>query len=179
MIKRTKNNNKPILTRQYVYKGSGSPGRPTKFRPEIVEKLLGAIAEGNYYDTACAYAGINYTTMQTWIKKGIEEGPESPYYHFLMQIKKAEQEAEMGMVKQWKKHMPEDWKAIATFMERRWKQKWGRNSNIVIDQNVQGEVKHVNEYRCHVIQELISDPEFANRIADNFRQRLGTSSSEG
>ena len=41
-------------------------------------------------------------------------------------IKRAEHEAEVRMVAQWQKHMPDNWQAIATFLERRYSDRWGR-----------------------------------------------------
>jgi transposase len=101
-------------------------GRPSKLTPEVQEKICNAIRAGNYYEAACAYAGIGYSTFRAWIVKG-ENAKSGKYREFLEAIKKAECEAEVRLVAMWQKHMPENWQAIATFLERRYPDRWGRN----------------------------------------------------
>ena len=55
-----------------------------------------------------------------------EKAKSGKYREFVEAIKKAEHEAEVRMVAMWQKHMPENWQAIATFLERRYPDRWGR-----------------------------------------------------
>lgn len=41
-----------------------------------------------------------------------------------------------------------------------------------------GKVTHVNEHTYHIINELVTEPDVASRIRENFRQRVGTGSSQ-
>lgn len=119
-------------------------GGQIKLNKQIQDKLVKSIAEGNYYATACANAGIHFATMRRWIIKGEDilekienEGyepneEEKLFCNFCDEIKKAESEAEMLMVKEWKKHMPDNWQSIATFMERRYPDKWGRQNRLEV-----------------------------------------------
>ena len=100
-------------------------GRPSKLTPEITKRLTEAIRAGNYYEAACAYAGIAYSTFREWMVKG-EKAKSGKYREFMEAVKKAEHEAEVRMVAMWQKHMPENWQAIATFLERRYPDRWGR-----------------------------------------------------
>ncbi len=44
--------------------------RPSKLTPEITKRLTEAIRAGNYYEAACGYAGIHYSTFRKWMQKG-------------------------------------------------------------------------------------------------------------
>ena len=122
-------------------------GRPSKLTPDVQERICQAIRAGNYYEAACAYAGIDYSTFRRWIIKG-EKAKSGKYHDFCEAIKKAEHEAEVRMVAQWQKHMPENWQAIATFLERRFPDRWGRRMDVRQDikQEVQGQVTQRHEY---------------------------------
>ncbi len=54
----------------------------------------------------------------------------------------------------------------------------GRHLGMFNDKlELSGQVKQVDEHKYHVIQELISDPNVANRVIANFRSRTGSSTS--
>ena len=44
--------------------------RPSKLTPEVTKRLTEAIRAGNYYEAACGYAGIGYSTFRVWMTKG-------------------------------------------------------------------------------------------------------------
>ena len=99
--------------------------RPSKLTPEITKRLVKAIEEGNYYEAAAAYAGINYATLRRWLKRG-EAAKSGKYREFCEAIKKAEAIAEARVVALWQSEIPGNWKAAATFLERRYPDRWGR-----------------------------------------------------
>jgi transposase len=104
--------------------------RPSKLTPEVTKRLTEAIRAGNYYEAACGYAGIHYSTFRKWMQKG-EVAKSGMFREFFEAITRAEYEAEVRMVAQWQKHMPEDYRAIRDFLERRYPDRWGRrNLNI-------------------------------------------------
>lgn len=148
-------------------------GRPSKLTPEVQERICQAIRAGNYYEAACAYAGIDYSTFRRWIIKG-EKAKSGRYHNFCEAIKRAEHEAEVRLVAMWQKHMPENWQAIATFLERRYPDRWGRRMDVKQDikQEVQGQVTERHEY--DITQRIISDPETA-KLADRLLQRAADS----
>ena len=112
-------------------------GRPSKLTEEVKDKLVKAISQGNYYEAACSYAGITYATFRNWMNEG-EQATEGEYFDFFDTIKKAEAAAELRMVQEWQKHIPNNWQAIATFMERRYPDRWGKRDRQ--DINLQGEL---------------------------------------
>ena len=121
--------------------------RPSKLTPEIIKKLTEAIRAGNYYEAACAYAGIHYSTFRKWMQKG-ETAKSGKFREFFDAVTRAEHEAEVRMVAQWQKHMPEDYRAIRDFLERRYPERWGRRLDVKQDikQEVQGQVTQRYEY---------------------------------
>jgi hypothetical protein len=149
----------------------GRPGRPSKLTEETTKKLVKAIESGNYMKAACAYAGIDYTTFRLWMKKG-EKAKSGRYFNFFHTIKRAEQVAEVKMVEQWQRHMPENWQAIATFMERRYPDRWGRNMRVNqnIQQEVRGQVTERHEY--DVIHRILADPEARETARELFRKSI-------
>ena len=112
-------------------------GRPSKLTEEVKDKLVKAISQGNYYEAACSYAGIAYSTFREWMNRGEQENG-TEYSDFMEAIKKAEAAAELRMVQEWQKHVPNNWQAIATFMERRYPDRWGKRDRQ--DINLQGEL---------------------------------------
>lgn len=126
-------------------------GRPTKLTDELQEKICGYIADGNYPETAAQACGINPGSYYGWMKHGrefaadvpddYEDGPANRYYEFFKAVKHAEALCETTALTELRKHWPEQWTAIATFLERRFPYRWGRKDRIEID--VRGEAERI------------------------------------
>ena len=109
-------------------------GRPIKLSQKTIDLIAQAIQGGNYYDAACAYASVDYTTFRKWMAKAkslvdacAPQTPENRLFLILYQaVKKAEGMCEVRLVTQWQRQMADDWRAIVTFLERRFPDKWGR-----------------------------------------------------
>src|SRR5690554_1102925 len=146
-------------------------GRPSKLTPEVIKRLTEAIRAGNYYEAACGYAGIGYSTFRAWMVRG-EKAKSGKYPEFMEAIQKAEHEAEVRMVAMWQKHMPENWQAIATFLERRYPDRWGRNMRVNqnIQQEVRGQVTERHEY--DVTHRILADPEARETARELFRKSV-------
>ena len=93
--------------------------------PEVQKRICDAIRAGNYYQAACAYAGIGYSTFRRWMTMG-EEAKRGKYREFWEAVTRAELEAEARLVAQWQQHMPNDYRAIRDFLERRFPERWGK-----------------------------------------------------
>ncbi len=114
-------------------------GRPSKLTPEVTKRLTEAIRAGNYYEAACAYAGIHYSTFRKWMQKG-ETAKSGKFREFFEAVTRAEYEAEVRMVALWQKHMPEDYRAIRDFLERRYPDRWGRRK-LDVDMKHSGDIE--------------------------------------
>jgi hypothetical protein len=111
------------------------PGRPTKFTPDRVKKLLDAIQGGNYRETACKYAGISHQTLRNWIH--IAQRPDAPseYVEFLEALERAEAEAEIfdiGLIRRAARDGGQ-WQAAAWMRERKNPERWGRRDATKIE----------------------------------------------
>lgn len=106
-------------------------GRPTKFTPEIKEKILVAIRKGAPYELACNYARIDYTTMLNWKKKAeIELDPE--YIEFFRDLKEAEGHTSLIWLDVIDKAMKEgQWTAAAWKLERRHYKHFSNQAGII------------------------------------------------
>jgi len=131
-------------------------GRPSKLTEELKANLTKVIAAGNYYQAACDYVGISYSIFREWIVKG-EQAKSGKYFDFSEAVKKAEAQAEIRMVQEWQKQMPENWQAIATFMERRYPDRWGRQdkSKVELTGKDGGAIK-IDSPREDIICKLVS-----------------------
>jgi len=110
-------------------------GRKDKLTPEVQQKLIEAIKEGNYYEAACAYAGISYQTFLNWLERGKRE-KSGKFFEFFEAVTRAEAEAERKIVKMWIEAIPEDWRAARDFLERRYPDRWGKKDHL----NLSGDV---------------------------------------
>jgi len=157
-----------------ISKSRNPDGRTSKLEknPRIQDRLVEAISLGNYYEPACAYAGINYSTFREWMLKGEKhrhEGKTSSFTEFCRAVKNAEALAEANLVKEWQSHCPGDWKAIATFMERRYPDRWGRRQAVELTGKGGEPLELQRQY--HIVQQVINDPEKRENVAEQFRQR--------
>lgn len=107
--------------------------RPTKLTPEIQAKIIKALSAGNYFDAACAYAGITPTTGYNWMARG-RKAKDGIYFEFFHAIQKASADAEIENVALIKVAARESWQAAAWWLERRYPSKWGRRVTEVVDE---------------------------------------------
>lgn len=99
-------------------------GRPTKLTADVQERICQKIREGNYYEAACAFAGVDYATFRRWMEKG-ETANTGPFREFCEAIQRAVAEAEVAVVAQWQADMPGNWQASRDFLARRFPDRWG------------------------------------------------------
>lgn len=137
-------------------------GRPSKLTPEVSGHLLQAIKTGHYYESACAYAGIDYTTFRNWMRQG-EKQEKGEYFNFFNAVRRAEAEAEIKMVELWREQMPRDWKAARDFLERRFPERWGKRERVELTGNEGGPVE-IEEVRKMLIEKLCALNEEENSI---------------
>jgi hypothetical protein len=103
-------------------------GRPTLCSTEVADQILKNVATGSYWKPACEAAGVSYAAVREWIGKADRDrsnGIESPYTHFVDRLKRAEAEAEVSLAKM-VATTPDDWRAQAFVLERRYRERWGR-----------------------------------------------------
>jgi len=107
-------------------------GRPSKLTEEVQKRIENAIAGGNYYEAACKSAGIDYQTFRNWMKEGeaISNGSQKKtrsnkkYFEFFEVVQAAEARAEIRVVSQWQRQIPNNWQAARDFLARRFPDRW-------------------------------------------------------
>lgn len=104
-------------------------GRPIKLTPALQETLCGAIREGNYIETACAFAGVSRQTVRNWMKRGARQS-KGIYRDFLDALKKSHAIAEAENVRVIRAAAKEQWYAAAWMLERRYPKRWGKNDKV-------------------------------------------------
>lgn len=107
-------------------------------------RLLKALEDGHYVETACRLAGIGESTYYYWLDRGEKEynrlqrdyengldlefdENEKPFLEFLEASRVASAKAEDSAVQVIKKAFKsDDWRAAAQFLERRFYKRWGK-----------------------------------------------------
>lgn len=119
------------------------PGAPTKLTPEIIKTICNALLIGNYFETACAVAGIHKDSAYAWLKLATKN-PKSIHKQFSDAVSVAQANAESrdlavieitahGTKAQYDENghlvraeVQRDWRAAAWRLERKHPKKWGR-----------------------------------------------------
>jgi hypothetical protein len=91
--------------------------RKTKYTPERVEVILGAISEGMTYRLAAAAAGISDDTLTIW------KARHSDFSERLMAV---EAEAALKAMKRINRAANDDWRAAAWILEHRHPEDYGK-----------------------------------------------------
>lgn len=98
--------------------------KPLSLTPEVEERILDALREGNYRTAACKAAGVEYGTFRHWIRLA-NQGQE-PYSAFSARCKEAEGESEAALVSTIRRAANQHWTAAAWLLERKYAPKWGK-----------------------------------------------------
>lgn len=100
-------------------------GRPTKYIPETVDKILEAVKLGAPLTHACNYAGVSFETFNEWRKR---------YSEFSERLKEAEGHAVKGWLDKIEAAASSgNWQAAAWKLERRYPHDFGRRDRMPVD----------------------------------------------
>lgn len=97
--------------------------RSKKFTPSVRGKIVEAIRQGNYIETACRNAGVHPTTFYKWEEKAREGDPL--FIKFFEEVELARAFAESKMVDIVINEAERNWKAATWWLERAAKERWG------------------------------------------------------
>lgn len=110
------------------------PGRPSKFTPEVREKVLAAVAQGMHRSTAAAYAGISLSTLNKYLAIGASADAPPEYEQFLAEVLQREAQSEMTDIMRINKAAQDgEWRAAAWKAERRHPERWGRTDRTQVE----------------------------------------------
>jgi len=97
----------------------GKAGRPTKYSPETVHKLLAGLADGLPIKSACIIAGIGVSTLSDWREK---------YPELEERMAEAREKARLKMLQRIKRASENDWRAAAEWLRLTFPQDYRRVS---------------------------------------------------
>ena len=108
-----------------------------KLNDNLISKLAGYVAGGNYYSTACYACGISERAFYEWLEladgdlsNGLDESNSLPM-RLVQSLKNAEAEAEAERVARIRAAGKKgNWLADMTHLERRHPERWGRKDRI-------------------------------------------------
>ena len=117
-------------------------GRPTKCTPNVIRKIADFIRRGNYISVSCRASGISAEVYNEWLHRAEADSQagleDSIYLQFAFAVKDAEAAHETELASKISEHAlkKDDWLAGITFLERRYRERWGRPAPVtVIDQS--------------------------------------------
>jgi hypothetical protein len=139
--------------------------RPTKLTPEVSAKIVKAIRAGNYGEPAARSAGVSPATYYRWMKAG-EKAGSGIQHDFCEAVRNAEADAEVEAVARIRVAMPNDWRAAAHYLERRYPDRWRRHETR----------EHTGEAR--ITTEQLADPETRKELREIARRLSGAGSDE-
>jgi len=92
---------------------------------EIQERVCEAIRLGVPYKHAARAAGIAESTFYKWLREG-QAAKQGKRKAFALAIEKARSECVVNLVAQLHLHLPRNWQAIMTLLERRYPEDFAR-----------------------------------------------------
>jgi hypothetical protein len=102
--------------------------RTTKLTPERQERIVQAVLAGNYFETACRYAGISEFTGHEWMARGEGRDQQRPrntlYAQFAQAVRLAEAQCETAIVAMIRRELPDNGRLGLEFLARRFPSRW-------------------------------------------------------
>jgi len=151
--KKLKNNQRKYCSKKCRLKGlhTLSVGRKELITEDLITKLANMIRAGVTIKDACQAIGINESTYYKWRKRA-EAEPKSLYFKLIQSIERAQAEAKISIILEWRKLLSGDWRACEAFLKRRYPEEWGDR------------IKHEGEMEVKVdvgdkVKKLLQDPE--------------------
>ena len=101
-------------------------GRPTLWTPEVKQKILSSIANGNFNYIAAQSAGVSYSLLKQWMARGRKE-EVGEFREFLAALMVAATKAETEAVSRIMEAGRKEPKYLMWWLERKYPQRWGRD----------------------------------------------------
>lgn len=101
-------------------------GRPEKLTEEVQRKVVEALTLGNYRSTAARYAGVSYSTVRAWMRKG-EVATKGKFRAFFDAVQAIETHTEVVAVGDVLSKAKKDPKLLKWFLSHRFPKRWADN----------------------------------------------------
>lgn len=113
-------------------------GRSTKLTPALQERIVRAVREGNYPETAAQSEGVHRDTYYSWMERG-RKG-EAPFADFSDSVTRARATAQRKMLGLVAKAAPKDPENARWYLERTAPDLFGRRDKLVVENLVSQEL---------------------------------------
>jgi hypothetical protein len=107
-------------------------GRPSLYSAEKAKQILRSIREGVWFEDACLDAGVAKSTVQSWAKRGDEEG-SGDLFAFACDLRRARREANAPHLVNIHAAEEKDWKAAAWYLERKERKRFGPQLKVEVE----------------------------------------------
>lgn len=134
--------------------------RPDKLTPEVQERIVTVIRDGNTRAAAAGYVGITDRTLYRWLAMGKNAKNGCPTSQLYQAVKEAENGAEVESVLLIRNAAKRSWQAAAWWLERRRHGEWARRDTL--DVNFRQEAERVAKELGLDVEAVIAE---AERIA--------------
>ena len=134
---------------------------------ELIERLANTIRGGAYVETAAAFCGISKDTFYRWLRMAESEETTELLLKLSDAVKKAMAEAELRDLHVIDKAAQEGvWQAAAWRLERKYNDRWGRQSKIQLEHSgPDGKPIEVTENkRGDRLKKILTDPDALTAI---------------
>lgn len=146
--------------------------RPTKFTPQVQQRILDAIALGLTYEQAATSAGIDRFTFRRW------RDSKAP---FCAEVEKAEvagMAARLSRIQM--AAIDGNWQADAWWLERRFPDQWGRRERVDVTHSGQVDVRMaVAQVQAALDAVLPDDPQVRLRLAEKLLELESGEATQG
>ena len=114
-------------------------GEPRHLTPDVQQRIIEHVSEGNYPEVAAQLAGVPRRTFSRWLHDGrqdLDQGLEDSSVALLaLAVEKARAESVARKVKRVHDAEDKSWQASAWWLERNFPAMYGRNERIQIEQH--------------------------------------------
>ncbi len=114
----------------------GTVGRPSALTAELVGEITEVVARGNFLSVACRSLSVSVGTARKWMTRGRQErdagiaATDSLYVLLVDAVDEAEARAEVAAVAVWAAAGRDDWRAAASYLARRFPERWGPHRKV-------------------------------------------------
>ena len=112
-------------------------GEPRRLTPDVQQRIIDHVADGNYPEVAAQLAGVPRRTFSRWLHDGridLDQGVEdSSVARLALAVEKARAECVAHKVKRVQEAGEKSWQADAWWLERNLPHLYGRNQRIEIE----------------------------------------------
>ncbi len=138
--------------------------RPSKLTKETATKVINAIHQCCFVETAAAVAGVARSTLHEWLRRGeidLKAGKRTIAAQLKKDFDAASATAELNLLTIVDKAAPNDWKAAAFKLERRWPDRWARRQvlSVTRDDGIMTstmlDLQNLNDTDLRTLRELI------------------------